>query len=76
VAGALIHAGAVTPKETVELLDERSPENFTFGDAGLGWRGRSATVAQVREARRGFVRSFGSCSFDDPRGGLRALGWG
>jgi hypothetical protein len=75
VAGVLIHAGALTPKETIDLLDERSPENFDFGDGGLSWRGRPATLAQVRDARQTFVRSFGSCSFDEPRDDLRGLGW-
>lgn len=74
VAGVLIAAGSLTPKETVELLGERSPENFDFRDDGLSWRGRPATLAQVVEARRLFVRSFGSCSFDEPNDDLRALG--
>lgn len=75
VAGVLIHADALTPQETIQLLAEQSPENYDFGDDGLSWRGHAASVAQVREARRAFVRSFGSCSFDEPRDDLRALGW-
>lgn len=66
-AGILIHAGTITPRETLELLEEQSIENFSFDALGLSWRGRSATLEQVRDARSTFVRSFGSCSFDEPR---------
>ena len=32
-------------------------------------------VAQLAAARQGFCRSFGSCSFREPIGELRELGW-
>jgi hypothetical protein len=47
---------------------------FTFDDSGIGWRGRHAPVTAVTVARQCGVTSFGSCSFDEPRDDLRALG--
>jgi hypothetical protein len=75
LAGVFIAAGTITPRETVELLEEMSPENFEIEDDAIVWRGRSVSVPQIRQARRSFMRSFGSCSFDEPRDDLRALGW-
>ena len=75
LAGVFIAAGTITPRETVELLEEMSPENFEIEDDAIAWRGRSVSVSQIQQARRSFVRSFGSCSFDEPRDDLRALGW-
>jgi hypothetical protein len=75
LAGVFIAAGVITPRETVELLEEMSPENFEIHDEAIAWRGRSVSVTQIRQARRSFVRSFGSCSFEEPRDDLRALGW-
>ena len=41
--------------------------------AALTWRGRALFTAQVREARRDFAHSFGSCSFTEPIADLREL---
>ncbi|MFQ3593896.1 MAG: hypothetical protein SNJ82_12015 [Gemmataceae bacterium] len=75
LAGVFIAAGRITPRETVELLEEMSPENFVLQQDALLWRGQAVSLAQIQQARRSFVRSFGSCSFDEPRDDLRALGW-
>lgn len=48
------------------VLDERDPGAFQFRDTCLRWRDRAATTEQVREARREFMHSFGSCSFEEP----------
>jgi len=47
---------------------------FQFGDFGLEWRGRTATARQVTSARSSLGLAFGSCSFQEPLDGLRALG--
>jgi len=75
LAGVFIAAGQITPPETIELLEEMSPENFSLQDDTIAWRGRSVSLGQIQQARRSFVRSFGSCSFEEPRDDLRALGW-
>jgi hypothetical protein len=72
-AAALLAAGhhvdAMLP-----LLEERDAAELTFGDEGLAWRGHEARLTAAHTARR-LLRSFGSCSFDEPVEQLRALGW-
>ena len=73
VAGVLGQNGA--PATAIqEILEEREASAFAFSDAGLVWRDRAASVAQIERARRTAVLSIGSCSIDEPRDGL-ALGW-
>jgi hypothetical protein len=56
-------------------LEEEFAESFAFTANELRWREHTASVAQIGPARRQGLRSFGSCSFDEPVEGLRALGW-
>jgi hypothetical protein len=56
-------------------LEDENPSHFSFGDDGLHLGDVSATTEEIAAARRDFVASFGSCSFDEPRDDLRALGW-
>ena len=55
------------------VLAESDQAALRFDDR-LHWRDRSLSAEQVREARRDFAHSFGSCSFDEPVQGLQALG--
>lgn len=55
------------------ILAELSPSAFSFGDE-LHWRDNSLTVDQVRDARKNFIHSIGSCSFEEPVQELKALG--
>lgn len=59
----------------IAVLLECDPESFEFSDDALTWRGRSLSTVQIAEARREFAHSFGSCSFEEPVGDLKALGW-
>ncbi|MGI8431482.1 MAG: hypothetical protein ACR2MW_04215 [Chthoniobacterales bacterium] len=54
------------------LLDEDAAA-FTFDDEHFRWHDWTIATAQIR-ARRRLVTSLGSCSFDEPRDDLRALG--
>jgi hypothetical protein len=57
------------------LLRETNPGAFA-GDAGsFRWGEHVLTPDQLREARRDFAIAFGSCSFDEPRLDLEAVGW-
>jgi hypothetical protein len=55
------------------VLAETDPAAFRFDDRAH-WRDRSLDAGQVRDARRHFAHSFGSCSFDEPVRDLEALG--
>jgi hypothetical protein len=58
-----------------QILEDDDSHNFEWADDYLRWRDHKASIAQIEASRRGALRSFGSCSFDEPRQGLRALGW-
>ncbi len=73
LAGIFAHVHALDEPQLAALLQEESVDVFRFTDEHIGWRDWSCTVDQVREARA-WLPSFGSCSFDEPRDDLRALG--
>ena len=60
-------------QQTAAMLDEEDVSSFAFNDDFFAWREWKIDTKQI-EARRRFVTSFGSCSFDEPREDLRALG--
>jgi hypothetical protein len=75
VLAAGVFAGMGAAEDVLAaLLQDADPTHFSFAD-GAAWRDLSASTAQVAAARREGVLSFGSCSFDEPREDLRALGW-
>ena len=74
VAGVLTFANRRTEKEVQVIIEDEDPKNFVFDDDGLRWKTYRAKTAQIETARREFITSFGSCSFDEPRDDLRALG--
>lgn len=59
-------------EQTVAILDEEDPRSFSFTDDFFAWRDWKIATERLQD-RRKFVRSFGSCSFDEPRDDLRAL---
>jgi hypothetical protein len=74
VAAALAQARGLNEEQIRIVVEDGDAASFAFDDAGLRWRDLSATTEEVAAARR-LVVGFGSCSFDEPREGLRALGW-
>lgn len=54
------------------ILAELDPKAISFDDS-VHWRGKSLTAAQVQDARKNFVHSIGSCSFDEPVHELKML---
>jgi hypothetical protein len=58
-----------------EVLRENDARAFAFDDDGASWRGHRVTTEELRIMRRDFATSFGSCSFEEPIGDLRTLGW-
>jgi hypothetical protein len=74
-AGVLGYAQRLEPSALVRLLQDEDPGHFKFDDTGLRWETFHATTQQIAAARRQVLLSFGSCSFDEPRDDLRALGW-
>jgi hypothetical protein len=59
--------------QTQEMLAEEDSAAFVFDEQEFRWRDWKISAAQIA-ARRRLVTSLGSCSFDEPREDLRALG--
>jgi hypothetical protein len=60
--------------EASRILEEQERTSFQLSDGVVGWRDLRFSAAEVREARRGFATTFGSCSFSEPLEEARALG--
>ena len=58
--------------QAVMMLEDEDPRSFSFTDDVFAWRDWKIDTEQL-QYRRKFVRSFGSCSFEEPRDDLRAL---
>jgi hypothetical protein len=56
------------------MLEDDDPWHFRFTNEALTWREFSATVPQITAARERSLRSFGSCSIDEPWHDLSVLG--
>jgi hypothetical protein len=74
VAGVLAHCRRIDEDTLREIIIDENPGDFVFDAGGLRWKKWSASVTEIQGARRMLVRSFGSCSFDEPREDLRNLG--
>jgi hypothetical protein len=61
-------------EQAVMMLEDEDPRSFSFTDDFFAWRDWKIGTASL-QYRRKLVRSFGSCSFDEPRDDLRALGF-
>jgi hypothetical protein len=60
-------------RQTARMLEDENADSFSFGEEFFSWREWKIDLDRL-EARRKFVTSFGSCSFDEPREDLRSLG--
>jgi len=58
--------------QAITMLEDEDPHSFSFTDGFFAWRDWKIDTERLRY-RRKFVKSFGSCSFDEPRDDLRAL---
>lgn len=60
-------------QQTATMLEDDLADSFVFDDETFTWRDWSIATEQIA-AGRTLVTSLGSCSFDEPRDDLRALG--
>ena len=75
VLGAAVLAGqhSWSVDRTTELLEDEEAGSFRFTDHCFTWRDWQIDLQELKK-RRALVTTFGSCSFDEPRDDLRALG--
>lgn len=60
-------------QQTAAMLEDENAESFAFTEDEFTWRDWSVTTDEIT-ANRALITSLGSCSFDEPREDLRALG--
>jgi hypothetical protein len=73
LCAALLHAGA-PHAHAGRLLCEEDIRAFHFDDTGVRWDGHHLSIDLIRSIRQQVALSFGSCSFREPVGDLRASG--
>ncbi len=74
-AGILAQVHDLEPPVLLEILGEKEASSFRFEEDSFAWRQLPCKINEIRRVRRDFLVSFGSCSFDEPRQDLAALGW-
>ena len=57
------------------LNEDENPHNFAFKNTSFSWKNNSLPINARVDLREEALLSYGSCSFDEPRDGLRNLGW-
>jgi hypothetical protein len=72
LAAAFVHHG-MGDADVVRLLEERSPEAIRFSGGAVEWRGHRLDQGAIAAARAAGIAAFGSCSFTEPVGELRAF---
>lgn len=72
LAGAFASMG-MSESALTQLLEEREPDAFTFGDDAVSWRDSIIQIDRLRHARESFALAFGSCSFREPIDDLHRL---
>lgn len=74
VGAVLAHTKQLDLPTLVTLLEAHTIDDFAFSEDGLSWRGRSASLEQIADARKRVAIAFGSCSFQEPIDDLGELG--
>ena len=60
--------------ETLQrIFKEQSPDKFIFESEAIVWNDLRVTIEQIELARKSGLRSFGSCSFDQPQNDLQVF---
>jgi hypothetical protein len=72
-AGVLASANEISQAQIQSILEDEDPSNFVFNEDGFIWKSLRVATSGIRQARL-FATSFGSCSFDEPKEDLQALG--
>jgi hypothetical protein len=72
-AGVLAATKHLSVEQIQMILEDEDPASFVFDETGFAWKDLRVATSEILHARQQVV-SFGSCSFDEPREDLRALG--
>jgi hypothetical protein len=72
VGAGLVFLGS-EEQDVIAVLEESSPEAFTFDDESVSWRSHRLQIDQIKAVRERFAISFGSCSFEEPIEDLKGI---
>jgi hypothetical protein len=74
IAAALALTDELSERDIKAILEEQSVDAFSIDEDAIRWRDHVLRTVYIQDVREEFAVSFGSCSFDEPREDLRALG--
>ncbi len=72
-AGMLAHVYNLDVLAIGKILADEERDHFLFTEEGLAWNHKIIPVSEITKLRLEYFRSFGSCSFEEPREDLRLL---
>lgn len=73
-AALLSYAHNLHADDLQRILDDETAASFAFSSADFRWQTLAIDAAELARIRSTQIISYGSCSFDEPRDDLRALG--
>lgn len=73
VAGMLTHLHHLDLPTIENILADEEVSNFTFDPHEISWRGLKMTSSEIKSLRDSALRSYGCCSFNEPREDMKAL---
>ena len=71
-AGILAQEHPLTVDEIQAIIEDESPEHFTFSDHTFSWQHLQINTDAITRIRENMLISYGSCSFDEPREDMKA----
>jgi hypothetical protein len=75
MAGLLSKPPCCLPEvQLLSIVQDDDPSHFRFEDGGCGWMDHRVSLQEIQQLSPMIV-AIGSCSFDEPRDDLKALGW-
>jgi hypothetical protein len=74
-AGILAHVHDLDQRQIEAIVEDEDAAHFTFMPDAFAWQDLRATTEQIATIRARALITYGSCSFDEPRDDLAALGW-
>lgn len=72
-AGVLLYGNDLFEEDLINILSDEDAENFKFDENYFKWKEFKSPIKVIENARKNFVISYGSCSFDEPREDLIKL---
>jgi len=72
-AGIIAKRHNISDHDLKKLIEDENADNFKFTDTGFCWGGYEIENEDIHFARQTFVKSYGSCSFDEPVEDLKNL---